>query len=75
MGMEGDYRWDERNNMDNFIEDRVSIKEKMTKYDEPCDLCDEFNYPMIGWCCKNDDPAHFTSICIPCLKELNKKYG
>ena len=57
------------------IEDRVGYDEKrVSEYDEPCDLCDEFNYPMIGWCCEHDDPAHGTSICLSCLKKLNEKY-
>lgn len=88
MGMEGDYRWDERNNMSK-LERRVGYetRQEMNKpfpvsgselYDDyfsRCDLCDELNFPQVNWCCVHDDPAHVTSICIKCLKILYEKYG
>jgi len=57
-----------------MIRDRIGISNEYYKYAEPCDLCDEMNFPQIGWCCEHDDPAHGTNICLECLKQLYKEH-
>ena len=48
----------------------IVINEKNDSWMDRCDLCDEINYPMLGWHCTHDDPAHGTTICHECLRDL-----
>lgn len=55
-----------------MIESRIGIDEgkgEINDYNK-CDLCDEQNFPQVGWCCEHDDPAHITTICIKCLRKV-----
>ena len=53
-----------------MIRDRINITNEDYEYKNPCDLCDEMNFPQIGWKCINDDPYIVTNICYKCLSEL-----